>query len=193
MRPIATVLVGFLVMFALTQASNFLGMEEFSLQAVEQELSDTSERTATGGSVIGEQTDTSVSLTPLSLPLGAVTVLFRPFPFEVESGVQLLASLESGLLAWFIWKRRSSVALALRRARTVPFLFFCWTFVAIYVTAFSSFKNMGLLVRQRSLALAALFVLICVDTTLAKTRHRHDDDEPLAEEPPRRELPVLVP
>jgi hypothetical protein len=143
--------------------------------------------------VIGEQTDTSVSLTPLSLPLGAVTVLFRPFPFEVESGVQLLASLESGLLAWFIWKRRSSVALALRRARTVPFLFFCWTFIAIYVTAFSSFKNMGLLVRQRSLALAALFVLICVDTTLAKTRHRHDDDEPLTEEPPRRELPVLVP
>jgi hypothetical protein len=194
MRPIATVLVGFLVMFALTQASNFLGMEEFSLQAVEEELSDTSERTATGGSVIGEAEDTSVSLTPLSLPLGAVTVLLRPFPFEVDSGVQLLASLESAILAWFMWKRRAALAVALRRARSVPFLFYCWTFIAIYVTAFSSFKNMGLLVRQRSLALAALFVLLSIDTGLAKKKRRDPFDdlllEPGSDDRPRQ--PVLV-
>jgi hypothetical protein len=45
---------------------------------------------------------------------------------------------------------------------------FCWVFTAIYAMAFSSFSNFGLLVRQRSLVLPALYVLVAVDPRRAR-------------------------
>ena len=59
----------------------------------------------------------------LHLPQGAMTVLLRPFPWEVSSKLQILASLEGIALAGLIVYRRRSVALSLRRLRSSPFLF----------------------------------------------------------------------
>ena len=47
--------------------------------------------------------------------------------------------------------------------RSAPYLFYCWVMLAFYAVSFSSFSNMGLLVRQRSLILPAFFVLLCVE------------------------------
>jgi hypothetical protein len=102
-----------------------------------------------------------------------VTVLLRPFPWEVDAPLQTLASLEGVALAAFIFWRRKSLAISLRHIRAIPFLFYCWTLTILYSLTFQSFSNFGLLDRQRALVLPALYVLLCLDTKRART---FDDD-----------------
>jgi hypothetical protein len=164
-RPVGLVVLVLLGVFAMNQATEFLGMKDFSLSSIETELATQSGRTDQGGSATGDRsqdTETKVHLTPLSVPQGAVTVLLRPFPWEVDSATQILACIESAFFAYLVVVRRKSIAASLRLSRTSPYLFFCWVMIAFYAVAFASFANMGLLVRQRSLILPAFFVLLCL-------------------------------
>jgi hypothetical protein len=89
-------------------------------------------------------------------------VLFRPFPWEAGTGFQLLASAEAMAVLGLIVIRFASIRLALRRARAEPFLLFCWTLLLLSAMTYSAFANFGLLNRQRSLILPALYALIAV-------------------------------
>jgi hypothetical protein len=164
-KPIGLVIVGFLVVFTVSQGAKSLGLPSLSLGSVQTELDKTTASTGQGSSKFDNGGN---SLSPLHLPQGAVTVLLRPFPFEVNTGLQILASLEGVALAGFIIYRRSSVALSLRRIRSAPFLFYCWTLTLLYAMTFQAFANFGLLVRQRSLVLPALYVLLCLDASRAR-------------------------
>jgi hypothetical protein len=44
----------------------------------------------------------------------------------------------------------------------------CWVLTGLYAVSFASFANFGLLVRERSLVLPALFVLLSVDPIRAR-------------------------
>jgi hypothetical protein len=160
--------MAFLMAFTVSQGVKFLGMDDLSLSSIEAELDEQTEGTAQGGSKFDSGDN---SLNPIYLPHGAVTVLLRPFPWETESQLQLLASLESAVLAGLIVTRLASLRTALARARSTPFLLYCWVFVIIYAVAYSSFANFGLLVRQRSLVLPAVFALLAVRAT-PTTRER---------------------
>ena len=165
-RPIGLIALGLLGVLAVTQATEFLGMEGLSISSVEQELGDTSAQTSQGGSSFDTGSDSEsgqVHLTPLSVPQGLVTVLLRPFPWEIESGSQLIACLECAVFAYLVVVRRRSIVASIRQSRSSPFLFFCWIMLAFFAVAYSSFGNMGLLVRQRSLALPVFFALISVE------------------------------
>jgi hypothetical protein len=177
-RPVGLLAVALVLAFSVSQATKFLGMEDLSLSSIEAELDENTERTSLGGSQFNNDGN---SLNPLRLPEGAVTVLLRPFPWETESSLQLLSSLESALLIGLIVARLSSVRAALRRARSTPFLLYCWTFVILYAATFSSIANFGLLVRQRSLVMPALFALISVQAATTTTPRS-------ATIPPRRQL-----
>ena len=171
-RPVGLLAVVLVGAFTVSQATEHLGMEELSLSSIEAELDQQTELSGQGGS---EFETGGNSLNPLRLPLGAVTVLLRPFPWETESPLQLLASLESVLLSGLIVVRLSSVRTSLRRARSTPFLLYCWLLLVLYAATFSSFANFGLLVRQRSLVLPALFAVIAgVAATTARPRARFD-------------------
>ncbi|HYL52018.1 MAG TPA: hypothetical protein VEZ15_08615 [Acidimicrobiia bacterium] len=159
-KPIGLVVVGFLVAFTVSQGAKSLGLPSLSLGSVQNELDKTTASTGQGNSKFNNGGN---SLSPLHLPQGAVTVLLRPFPYEVNTGLQILASLEGVALAGFIIHRRSSVAMSLRKIRSSPFLFYCWTLTLLYAITFQAFANFGLLVRQRSLVLPALYVLLCLD------------------------------
>ena len=87
----------------------------------------------------------------------------------------MLASLEGIALAAFIVLRRKSLAISLRHLRSVPFLFYCWTLTILYGVTFQAFANFGLLDRERSLVLPALYVLLCLDRQRAR---EFDPDEP---------------
>jgi hypothetical protein len=163
-RPIGMVIVVLLAFVAANQAAQFLGMKDFSLSSIEQELNQQTGRTSQGGSKVATG---KVSLTPLSVPQGLVKVLLQPFPWQVETRLQILASLECAAMAVFIVYRIRSLTLSLTRARATPFLIYCWTFVLLYAITFSAVANFGLLTRQRSLALPALFVLLSVEPALA--------------------------
>src|SRR4029079_12027145 len=102
------------------------------------------------------------SLNPLYFPQNVVTVFVRPFPWEIDSGLQIVASLESIALVALCVVRRKSLRIAFARSRETPFLMFCWVLTALYAVAFSAFANFGLLVRQRSLVFAALLVLFSI-------------------------------
>jgi len=170
-KPIGMVIVALLAFVALNQAAEFLGMKDFSLSSIEQELNQQTGRTSQGGSKV----DTGkVSLTPLTVPEGVVKVLLRPFPWEVQSSLQILASLESVALGGLIFYRIRSIGFSLTRARTTPFFIYCWTLVLLYGVAFSAVANYGLLTRQRSLALPALYVLIAAGP--AQTNKRETED-----------------
>jgi hypothetical protein len=164
-RPLGMIAIAFLAVFAATQMASLLGMNGLSLKSINQELADVNGSTSQEGSKFNTG---SSNLTPLSVPEGLVTVLVRPFPFEVENKNQLIASAECALLVLFAIHRRRSLKLSLTRARATPYLFFCWTFVLVYATAFSSVANMGLLTRQRSLVLPAIYVLITIDPIRAE-------------------------
>jgi Uncharacterised nucleotidyltransferase len=179
-RPAGLLAVALVLAFTVSQATRFLGMEDLSLSSIEAELDENTERTSIGGS---EYHHGGNSLNPLRLPEGAVTVLLRPFPWETESSLQLISSVESALLIGLIVARLSSVRAALRRARSTPFLLYCWTFVILYAATFSSIANFGLLVRQRSLVMPALFVLVSVRAATTTPRS--------AAAPPRRQ-PVMA-
>jgi hypothetical protein len=166
-RPVGLLAVALVLAFTVSQATRFLGMEDLSLSSIEAELDENTERTSIGGS---EYHHGGNSLNPLRLPEGAVTVLLRPFPWETESSLQLLSSLESALLVGLIVVRLASLRAALRHARSTPFLLYCWTFVILYAATFASIANFGLLVRQRSLVMPALFVLISVRADRATPR-----------------------
>ena len=166
-RPVGLLAVVLVAAFTVSQATEFLGMEDLSLTSIEAELDENTERTSMGGS---EFEHGGNSLNPLRLPEGAVTVLLRPFPWETDSNLQLLSSLESALLAGLIVARLRSIRTALTRARSTPFLLYCWTLVILYAATFSSIANFGLLVRQRSLVLPALYVLISVRPDTAAPR-----------------------
>lgn len=173
-KPLGLIVLAFLTFFTISQGAKSLGLQSLSLESVNSELEATSVSTSQGGSSFNPG-DTSI--TPIALPRAITTVLLRPFPWEVESLLQILASLEGVLLVGFIVVRRRSLGLSLRRIRSTPFLFYCWTLTLLYALTFQAFANFGLLVRQRSLVLPALYVLLCLDVRRA-------------EEPEERELPA---
>ena len=104
-----------------------------------------------------------------------MTVLFRPFIWESHSGLQLLASLESTVVIGLIVFRFDSIRLAFKQSRRWPFILYCLILLLLYSMTFSAFANFGLLNRQRSLVLPALYALIALEPTLVRDDDRLDD------------------
>ncbi len=175
-RPIGLVVIGFILAFAVTQGAKSLGLPSLTLGSVNAELEQTSISTSQGGSAFNTG---NTSLSPLRLPQGMVTVLLRPFPWEAPGFLQKVASLEGIALVGFAFLRRKSIAASLRHIRIVPFLFYCWVLTILYSLTFQAFGNFGLLDRQRSLVLPALYVLLCLDWH--KVREFDDEQRERAE------------
>lgn len=166
-RPLGIIVVAFLVAFTIGQGASFLGLKDLSFTSIKAELDATTLSTEQGGSSFHNGGN---SLNPLFFPQNAVTVFLRPFPWEIDSGLQIVASLESMALAWLCFVRRKSLRIAFARSRDTPYLMFCWVLCALYAVAFSAFANFGLLVRQRSLVFAALLVLFSIDPEVERSR-----------------------
>ncbi|GIU85989.1 MAG: hypothetical protein KatS3mg009_0504 [Acidimicrobiia bacterium] len=103
-RALGIILVGAVAVFAVGQAMSFLGIEDLSVGAIEEELNEQAGRTAQGSSAFREQESEPKSLTPLSIPLGAVTVLLRPFVWEVETPTQIIASIEAAFITYLVFR-----------------------------------------------------------------------------------------
>jgi hypothetical protein len=176
-RPLGIIVMAFLVAFTVGQAANFLGIGSLSISSIQNELDETTAQTSQGGSQFSHGSN---SLNPINLPYDAATVFLRPFPWEAR-GLQLLAAAEGLALLTLIVVRFSSVRTSLARSREIPFLMFAWVLVGLYSITFSSFANFGILVRQRSLVLPAILVLIAVDPMLDRARRR--DDAPASGHP----------
>ncbi len=157
-------------------AAEFLDIQGgISRSSIEDRLAVQSGRNDSGGS----QFDTPPpQLSVSSLPMSLFTVLFRPLPYEASSGFMAISALENSIILGAALLRIRSLGASVRNLRKEPFLLFCLLAVIMYGAVFSSFGNFGLLVRQRSLALPAFFVMFCRQSRgqieqLASERRRH--------------------
>lgn len=139
---------------------DFNGDDPQSSSNVTSILDETTRRTAQAGSNF-----TPPSLdSPLNWPFAIVRTLTRPLPFEVHSAFQMLSALEMAALVGLCltsWRRIGHLP---RVALRVPYITF-----AVFTTfaaglAYSSFANLGVLTRQKSLVLPLLLLLPCLPT-----------------------------
>lgn len=150
------VLLG-LAVVAVEQAATFFKLDDLSSDSVDQVIGNTQERTGQGGSAF---TATSPS-NPLFFPLAVLQVLIRPFPWEAHNAQAVLASAEGLFLLYLGWVRRRQL-LSLPRQLKDPFLLFSTVYSVLFVVAFSTFGNFGLIARERVMALPIVLVLLCL-------------------------------
>jgi hypothetical protein len=135
-------------------------------------LQQTSERTEVGGSKFAP----SILESPARAPVAVVTVLYRPFLFEVHNVQALAASLETTFLLVLTLVRWRWILAAIRSIRRQPFVALALAYTGLFIVAFSGFANFGLLARERAQMLPLALVLLCVPPL------RAEDDGPLRDE-----------
>jgi hypothetical protein len=128
-------------------------------------LAETGRRTNQGGSGF-EAPSTGASLA--KMPYAAVTILFRPFLFEVHNAQAAITALESTLLLCLALARRRAIWQAVRHLRRYPYVAFILVYSGLFVVAFSSIGNFGILARERTQLLPFFLVLLCVPASRAR-------------------------
>jgi hypothetical protein len=154
---IGLAVIGIGTLFVIRQVATFFGIDEFNLDTATETLEEVERRSGQGGS---EFVGTGPSLR--NLPLNVVTVLFRPFPFEVHNVQALLAAFEGVvLLVLFVlsWPRLKTVP---KRLFKQPYVTFCVTYAILYCFMFSAVQNFGILARQRVLVFPFVLVLLAL-------------------------------
>lgn len=147
----------------------FLTPEGQSDQSVADLFAETTRRTAQAGS----------NFTPLAIdnpvqwPYAIVRTLLRPLPIEATGLAQLVSAAEImllvGLYAWS-WRRVRGVA---RAVMTQPYVLFALTAIALTGLAYTSFANLGVLTRQKSLIFPLLLMIPCLPISPARAAEPH--------------------
>jgi hypothetical protein len=122
-------------------------------------LGETARRTGTGGSNF--QVDVR-GPSPSQFPIAVVTILFRPFPFEAHNAQAAVTALESFLLLCLTISRRRAVWAAVRHPRRRPYMAFVLVYLVLFVFAFSTIANFGILARERTQLLPFFLVLLVI-------------------------------
>jgi len=169
---IVTVVVGaaFLLSQATTFISDALKTEDglTSLTGIQSALEATADRTATGGSTFFVP---SIIESPASAPLAIVTVLFRPFLFEATSIGLLVASIEGAFLLMLTLTRFRGIASAFRNLRRLPYATYALAYSGMFIIAYSSLANFGLLTRQRVQLLPFFLMILCMPRPAKRGEH----------------------
>jgi hypothetical protein len=99
---------------------------------------------------------------PQQAPIAVVTVLFRPFITEANNLQAYASAIEGTFLLVLTVARGRWLLAALRSMRRQSYVAFALIYTAMFVFAFSSLANFGLLVRQRTSLLPLFLVLLAV-------------------------------
>lgn len=154
----------------LTQTTEFLGIEDLTIKSITDTADIIGERTDQGGSQF-----VALPLShPLGVPMAFITLLFRPFLWEASNAQMLAQAIEGAFLAILTiasWPRLRRLPGMLR---SHPYVFFAATYVIVFVLAFATFSNFGILARQRTLMLPFFLLLLCLP------RRSEDDHAPTA-------------
>lgn len=169
-RVVPTKVMGVVVLlvlglFVVSSFRDYFKLDDVGSGSVDQLLQDTSERSTSGGG--SDYAPVNVLRSPLQLPNAVVSVLFRPFPFEANSAQTTASSIEGmGLLALFAlsWRRLKSGARAFFRN---SFVALTVTYSLLFVIAFASIGNFGILARQRTLVYPFAIVLLTIPVARA--------------------------
>jgi hypothetical protein len=169
-RLVVVVALAIAAAFMLGQAvDRFLPVSEATgVDAVGELLDQAESGTSSGGSEVGRQTPNS----PLEYPQAVFSVLFRPTIFDVSSAGTALAAAETTLVLVLVvlsWRRLKNLPVLMFRR---PYLVFCLVYMGIFAFAWSSFANLGALVRQRVQVWPFVLLLLALPVLVPRDRSR---------------------
>jgi hypothetical protein len=149
-----------LAVLLLGQTEDYLRNKGIEPQdGVSSVLQESARRTGTGGSNF--QVDVR-GPSPSQFPIAVVTILFRPFLFEAHNAQAAVTALESFVLLCLTISRRRAVWQAIRHPRRRPYVAFVLVYMALFVFAFSTIANFGILARERTQLLPFFLVLLVI-------------------------------
>lgn len=119
---------------------------------------------------------------PVMWPYAIVRTLTRPLLIEARGAAQLFTALEMTLLVGLAMVSYRRLIHVPKLVVTVPFVTFAMTSLCLAGLAFSSFANLGILARQKSLIFPFLLLLVCLPAL-----PRRPDHDPEGERAERRE------
>ncbi|HWG73749.1 MAG TPA: glycosyltransferase family 39 protein [Acidimicrobiales bacterium] len=160
---IAVLVISSLVV--VSKAQSYFGITSLDVQSVTKELNTTRTQTAIGNSAFSPPNARS----PTGYPEAAITVLYRPFPFESHSAAVLVASGEGLVLLGLTlvsWRRLRSLPRMLWRN---PYLVFALLYSALFVLAFANFSNFGILARERVQMFPMFMVLLAIPAVIPRS------------------------
>jgi hypothetical protein len=170
LRPIAralgAVMVLALAVILANRTANFLKISEPGPSGFVNELEQTAERSDQGGS----EYEPIIVRSPAQLPAAVATVLVRPFPFEANSAQALAASLEASFLLVLSILRWRWIWNSLKLIRRRPYIALAAAYTGIFIVAFASFPNFGLLARQRVQVLPFCLVFLSIPPPPRRSR-----------------------
>jgi hypothetical protein len=121
------------------------------------------EEASQGGVYGGSQFTAPIVSSPTDVPLAAFTVLFRPLPTDGGAeALQVIVALEGAFLFFLTLVRLRGVARAVQSIRRQPFVAYALSYTGLFVVAFSSVANFGLLARQRVQLMPLFLVLLAI-------------------------------
>jgi hypothetical protein len=145
--------------FLLQKTQRYLEAQDIETsQGVTNALEEASE----GGAFGGSEYTPPIVRSPKDVPYAAVTVLFRPFPTEAKSGLQMVAAVEGGFLLLLSLLRIPWGLAALRSVRRQPMVAMAIVYTGLFIFAFSSFANFGLMNRQRVQVIPIFLMLLSI-------------------------------
>jgi hypothetical protein len=160
MKMVAAAALILLSAVLLSQTTSFLKDQGLDPEdGVTSVLTQNTERTAKGGSSFAVP---SAGISPVSLPAATVTIVFRPFLFEAHNAQALITALESMVLLVLTLSRGRLIGRAIRSFRRLPYVTFVVVYGVLFIMAFSSIANFGILARERTQLLPFFLVLLAV-------------------------------
>jgi hypothetical protein len=160
-RSLITFVIGLLfvagiVWLLLPRVTAFVGMEEFSPEALLARVQQQQEFSAVGGSAF----QAGNVYNPLSYPFTLITLLFRPFPWEANNTQALVQSLQGIILFGIVIWRIRSLGKAIISSFSNSYVRFVIFYIIGFVIIFSAVSNFGIIVRQSTMMLAFFFMLL---------------------------------
>ena len=156
-RGVVLALLVFVALFLVKQTDDFLRTSTSGRAAdFTSTLKEVRRRTTGGGSSFSP----AVLDSPQRAPVAFITVLFRPLVVDAHNAQALISGLEGTLLLFLTVWRAPRLWAAVRTARRHAYVVMCLVFTGLFVVAFSSVANFGLLARERVMLLPFFFVLL---------------------------------
>ncbi len=156
-----------LLLVSVNRMNQFFGADDLTAQSVDANFEYTRDQTTTGGS----QFETTPVTSPADLPAAVISVLFRPFPWEIHSATTFAAAAEGLLLVGLVLACRHSLAALPRQVLCNPYLAYVVGYSILFIIAFSNIGNIGILARQRTQLLPILLTLLALQP-LKTAAHR---------------------
>jgi len=171
---IVLLVVSGVVWFLIPIAMAFVGLEKLSPDEVFSALQLQQSLTYQGGSAFQVMDITK----PWTFPMGVVTLLFRPFPWEAHNFQALVQSLEGVLFIGIVLWRIKSIGKALAASISNTYARYLLIYIIVFVFSFSIISNFGILARERSMLLPFVFMLIAYTGPVARTESKPVESQP---------------